>query len=372
MSDASTPSELYIGLMSGTSLDSIDAALVNLSNQHTHIVETLEHSLPPALREELIALCQPGENEIDRMGRADKSLGQEFAKAVKKLLTKSNVNPSDVVAIGSHGQTIRHRPNFEESFTLQVGDANIISHQTGIDTVADFRRKDMAAGGQGAPLAPAFHQATLGSNQHNRAIINIGGMANITFLSSDGESLAYDTGPGNILMDSWIQHIQQRKFDKDGEWASTGSIDKALLKQLLKHEYLTKPPPKSTGREDFSLNWLLQNIADRALADEDVQATLLELTAQTIYQAVITLPKKVNEIYICGGGAYNPQLMRRLSEILHPALVADTLTLGIPAQWVEAAAFAWLAQQTIRRKTGNLITATGANEAVVLGAIFPA
>ena len=371
----SATTSLYIGLMSGTSLDSIDAVLVSIDQQQFKLIESLEYPLPTSLRQELSDLCQPGEKEIDRMGAADRTLGTVFSLAVKALLKKSGLNKSDIVAIGSHGQTIRHRPNDENSFTLQIADPNTIAFETGITTVADFRRRDIAAGGQGAPLAPAFHKAAFSSRQHNRAIINIGGMANISYLGSDGSSLGFDTGPGNILMDSWIQQCRQQAYDCDGEWAASGVIDEALLSRLLSHDYFKRQAPKSTGREDFNHLWLEHILADTlnrtALSDENIQATLLELTAETISNEITTLKQTVNEVYICGGGAYNKQLLRRLEALLQPRRVATTEQLDIPAQWVEGVAFAWLAKQTLERKPGNLIGATGACKEVVLGAIYP-
>ena len=371
-SPTDNPPHLYIGLMSGTSLDSIDAVLVGIHQQHYKLIDSLEHPLPPLLRQEIADLCQPGEKEIDRMGAADRALGKEFSQAVKALLAKSAVEPSRIIAIGSHGQTIRHRPDDENRFTLQIADPNTIAFETGITTVADFRRRDIAAGGQGAPLAPAFHQAAFSSNQHNRAIINIGGMANISYLGSDGSSLGFDTGPGNILMDSWIQQCQQQPYDNNGQWAASGVVDKTLLSRLLSHRYFQKKLPKSTGREDFNHRWLTEMLSDTTLNNQDIQATLLEFTATTICNEITALTQTVHEVYICGGGAYNQQLMRRLETLLHPRLVADSSALGIPAQWVEGVAFAWLAKQTLEKKPGNLITATGASEEVILGAIYPA
>ena len=378
----STPNDLYIGLMSGTSLDSIDAALVSIKNGQCTLITAIEHPIPEALRRQLISLCQPGTNEIDSMGEADSHLGHVFSEAVLALLKQSDTAPQDIAAIGSHGQTIRHRPTAAHAFTLQIGDPNTIAHRTQITTVADFRRRDIAAGGQGAPLAPAFHRAFFASSQHNRAIVNIGGIANITYLGSDGDYLAYDTGPGNTLLDAWINEIQQLNYDRDGDWASTGVINSSLLDQLLSHPYFSQRLPKSTGREDFNLNWLKSSLEANSLPAEDIQATLLELTAQSIINAVNTLPKPVTEIYICGGGAHNKALMSRLRALtatpdektgeMLAAKIKNTVELGIAAEWVEAAAFAWLAKQTIEGNTGNLRRATGANSEVILGAIYPA
>lgn len=375
------PSTLYIGLMSGTSLDSIDAALVDIKDGQCTLIDFIEHPIPAALRQQLISLCQPGNNEIDSMGEADSHLGKIFSAAVLSLLKKSGKTSQDIAAIGSHGQTIRHRPTAAHAFTLQIGDPNTIAHQTQITTVADFRRRDVAAGGQGAPLAPAFHRAFFGSKQQNRAIINIGGIANITYLGSDGDYLAYDTGPGNTLLDAWINEIQQLNYDHDGEWANAGAINSSLLSHLLSHPYFSQGLPKSTGREDFNLSWLKSSLDNISLPPEDIQATLLELTAQSIVSAVNSLPRPVTEIYICGGGAHNKTLMSRLCALTATShehkrspqtpKIKNTQELGIAAEWVEAAAFAWLSKQTIEGNSGNLRRATGASSEVILGAIYP-
>lgn len=363
---------LYIGLMSGTSMDGIDAALVSFENQQCQLIHCVEYSLPEKLRQDLLSLCQPGTNEIDRMGSADRQLAKHFAQACQLLITESAIRTDQIQAIGSHGQTIRHRPDSNPAFTLQIGDPNTIAQLTGITTVADFRRRDIAAGGQGAPLAPVFHQALFSSAQHNRAIINIGGMANITFLGSNGDISGFDTGPGNVLVDSWIQQCHGKSFDRDGEWAASGTVISPLMDKFLNHPYFAKTAPKSTGREEFNLHWINDCIGNSKLKAEDVQASLLELTAQTIMREIDKLPAPVNAIYICGGGAYNTQLMRRLEILAHPRSLGNTSLLGIPAQWVEASAFAWLAKQTL----GNMLTKaspiTGASENVILGGIYPA
>jgi anhydro-N-acetylmuramic acid kinase len=364
--------QLYIGLMSGTSMDGIDAALVRFENQHCQLINSIEQEIPEDLRLELMALSQAGDNEIDRLGRADRELAQHFSKACKRLLDNSDTRPDQVLAIGSHGQTIRHRPNNDPAFTLQIGDPNTIAQLTGITTVADFRRRDIAAGGQGAPLAPAFHQAVFSSSQHSRAIINIGGMANMSFLNCNGNISGFDTGPGNVLMDSWIQQCRHEKYDGDGKWAASGTVITTLLEQLLGHEYFSKPAPKSTGREEFNLQWLNEIIGSGSFKAEDVQASLLELTAQTIIHEIKQLPEPVNEIYVCGGGAYNSHLMQRLETLAHPRLLANTSLLGIPPEWVEASAFAWLAKQTLEKIHTKVRAITGAREDVILGGIYPA
>ena len=374
--DQNQPSELYIGLMSGTSVDSIDAALVRIDATGCELLASHDHPIPDQLRRQLIELCQPSDNEIDRMGEADSELGKEFASAVIALLKTAGLSCEAIRAIGSHGQTIRHRPAYRHPFTLQIGDPNTIAQRTQITTVADFRRRDIAIGGQGAPLAPAFHRAHFGSSDYNRAIINIGGIANITYLGRDGDYLGFDTGPGNSLLDAWITQQLNRAYDANGNWGASGSAIPELLAALLSHPYFSQPLPKSTGREDFNLDWLNSILADASITTEqytavDVQATLLEMSAQSIIREVKQLPAPVDEIYICGGGAYNGALMARLQSLLPSIPVSDTAPLGIAPEWVEAAAFAWLASQTLAGKPGNLRQATGAHSEVILGAIFP-
>lgn len=359
--------QYFIGLMSGTSMDGIDAALVAITQQHCKLIDMLDYQLPDHLRQQIVDLCLPSDNEIDRLGQVDKLLGEQFAAAAQQLIKRNDVT---VTAIGSHGQTIRHRPDLQQAFTLQIGDANIIAERCKITTVADFRRRDMAAGGQGAPLAPAFHQFAFASTSHNRAIVNIGGMANITPLIKGKARQGFDSGPGNVLMDGWIEQKLGQAFDKNGEWAASGTVDKVLLERLLCHPYLTLSPPKSTGREVFNNNWLNTQLNNEAAAD--VQATLLEFTARTIATEIAQLNQSIDEVYICGGGAYNPILMKRLTKLLAPRAVASTSELGIAPEWVEAAAFAWLGQQTLNNLSGNIPTATGASRACILGAIYPA
>ncbi|WP_341938071.1 anhydro-N-acetylmuramic acid kinase [Marinimicrobium sp. C2-29] len=375
-SPLSMASELYIGLMSGTSADAIDAVLVDFSEQPLAVLAS--HSLPldRTTRAAIKNLTQPGTNEIDRLGMLDHRLGNLFARAVNELLQEAQVEPSAVAAIGSHGQTLRHRPPgvLEYPFSLQVGDPNIIAQQTGITTVADFRRRDLAAGGQGAPLVPAFHQAIFRSTERDRAIVNVGGIANVTWLPTEGETIGFDTGPGNGLMDAWINQIQGKPYDDQGQWAASGEVNAALLARLLAHSYFRQPPPKSTGPEDFHYQWLTDQIAqlDEEVAPEDVQATLLILTAQTIAASVEALQGETGaEIYLCGGGAYNQRLREALTALLPNNPVEDTGALGLAPEWIEATAFAWLARQTQHGLPGNLPSVTGASEALVLGAIYP-
>lgn len=358
--------------MSGTSLDAIDAVLVDFSGNLPNLHHTINHPLPQALRTDIQDLCSPGNNEIERLGQADILLGKVFAKAANDLLKSANVSSEDVCAIGSHGQTIRHLP--EIGFTLQIGDPNIIAEQTGITTVADFRRRDMAAGGQGAPLVSAFHAAVFSDEQQARVILNIGGMANVTLLIPGQPVSGFDTGPGNILMDAWIQRHQQQAFDHDGAWAASGKVDDALLANMLRDDFFHQPPPKSTGRERFNLDWLTRrlNASKHSLASEDVQATLCELTAASIADAVTDFASAGSEVIVCGGGARNPYLMERLAKRLSDRTLKTSDELSIAAEWVEATAFAWLARETLAHRPGNVPTVTGASRPVVLGGIYPA
>ena len=361
--------QYYIGLMSGTSMDGIDSAVVAFdSNDAFTMVATHCEPMPTALKESLLALCTPGDNAIVRMGETDKKLGACFANSVNTLLKKNGLQPEEIIAIGSHGQNIRHAPNADFPFTLQIGDPNVIAARTGITTVADFRRRDIALGGQGAPLAPGFHQFLFYNAQHDRCIVNIGGIANITLLSKDRRQavIGYDTGPGNTLMDVWCQQHRQQMFDNHGDWASSGKIQHDLLRKLLADPYFAQASPKSTGREYFNLAWLQHYLKEFDIAANDVQATLLELTAQSIIQAI---DDRNSELFVCGGGAKNLQLINRLKEI-HHATVQSTSVIGLDPQWVEAATFAWLAKQTIENKPGNLPSVTGARTRCVLGGIY--
>ncbi len=366
----------YIGLMSGTSLDAIDAALVSFPDDQPVLHHAINYPLCESLRENIQALCAPGDDEIDRMGQLDIILGDAFAAAVKQLLTDAGVNATQIHAIGSHGQTIRHRPKLEKGkcFTLQIGDPNTIAELTGITTVADFRRRDMAAGGQGAPLAPAFHAAFFSTDTHTRAILNIGGMANITLLPMDTKIpvSGFDTGPGNILLDSWIQQQQQQPFDHDGRWAASGTVNLHLLDTLLEDNFFQLPPPKSTGREYFNTSWLQQHL-DRfshTLAPIDVQATLSELTATSIADAIKKHATENKELVICGGGARNADLVQRIAKKLASTTIKTSDDYGLPAEWVEAVAFAWLARERLAQRPGNLPGVTGAYRPVVLGGVY--
>jgi anhydro-N-acetylmuramic acid kinase len=368
-----TTPELYVGLMSGTSLDGIDAALIDFGAARPRLLHALCRPLPDDLRDELAALCHGCRDEIERMGRADRALGLLLAETVEMLLAESGVARQSIRAIGSHGQTIRHRPDGTLPFTLQIGDPTTIAHRTGITTVADFRRRDVAAGGQGAPLVPPFHRA-LFAGERPRAIVNIGGMANVTALGGNGQLLGFDTGPGNVLLDIWAQRHGRGSCDIDGQWAASGQVADALLRQLLDEPFFRLPPPKSTGRERFGPAWLDHQLllSGAAVDPADLQATLAELTAASIADAVAALPFAVDEVYVCGGGACNRDLMQRLARRLQPRPLATTTALGIAPEWVEAAAFAWLAQQTLAGLPGNEPAVTGAERHCILGAIHRA
>jgi len=368
-------SHLYIGLMSGTSADAIDAALVDMEGT-PRLIATYTHPLSSPLRQAILQLCAGHTGEIDLMGSLDVDLAHAFAGCTLELLRQTGLNASDICAIGSHGQTIRHRPRGNwtqgQPFTLQIGDPNSIAYITGITTVADFRRKDLAAGGQGAPLVPAFHRALFQSPELNRAIINLGGMANITWLPATGEALGYDTGPGNVLMDTWIEQYQGQRFDRDGQWAASAAPDSKLLARLKDHDYFQQPAPKSTGREMFNRIWLKQTLdkLSTPLNPAVVQSTLLQLTVDTVCQEVKKLGTTKTQIVLCGGGAYNLELKRRLASTLGHCQVCTTQEFGVDPQWIEAMAFAWLAHQTIQHLPGNLCAVTGAEREVILGGIY--
>lgn len=359
--------------MSGTSADAIDAALVQLDGMRCQVLHAIQLPLPDHLHTQIISLFQSGDHEIDRMGSLDRDLGELFASAVHELLRASGASARAITAIGSHGQTIRHRPRLSSGsgFTLQIGDPNTIAEITGITTIADFRRRDMAAGGQGAPLVPAFHQAVFANQGRCRVVLNIGGIANITVLAADGTVRGYDTGPGNGLMDAWIFDCLGEKIDRNGAWAASGTVSPALFAQLYTHPYFSLPAPKSTGREEFSLAWLkeiLHSLPDKS--GQDVQATLLELTARSVADQIASLPD-LTDVLVCGGGAYNQALMRRLGALLSKIPLRTTDEFGIPVNYVEAAAFAWLAMRTLNQLPGNITAVTGANREVILGGIYP-
>lgn len=356
---------LYIGLISGTSADGIDAALVDFSSTKPHLIDTFYVKYSEKLRKSVLALNQPGEDEINRLGELDILLGEAFANAAMQLLEKNQISEQQIHAIGSHGQTIRHHPH--RRFTLQIGDPNIIATRTGITTVADFRRRDMAHGGQGAPLVPAFHEEIFATSQKNRVIVNIGGVANVTLLSQTPPR-GYDTGPGNNLMNDWTQLHWQKTFDENGMLASKGKINHTLLEKLLHDDYFKISAPKSTGPEYFNLEWLKKYLPN-AIAKEDVQTTLAEFTAQSIIREIKNNFTEC-EIFICGGGVHNQFLMKRLKLLANPWPVESTKVCGVDPDWMEAMAFAWLAKQTLEGKPGNITSVTGAQKATLLGGVY--
>lgn len=364
--------DYYIGLISGTSVDGVDCALVQFEGEIPQVVATVFLATSPELRGKILRLCQGKDIDLRLYGQVDVEIGRFFATSVTTLLQQTGLSAADITAIGSHGQTVFHDPAAEFPFTLQIGDPNTIARLTGITTVADFRRRDMAAGGEGAPLAPLLHRNCFRSATLNRVIVNIGGISNITVLDKSGACVAFDTGPGNVLMDYWVEKHLQTTYDKDGEWAASGNFNPDLVSRLADEPYFATAPPKSTGRELFNGPWLEAKLASlpAALLDEDIQASLLELTAQTITQAIRNATT-ADEIYVCGGGAANGALMARLQVLSGNATVASTAALGVDPDWVEAAAFAWMAKQTCAGKPIDTTALTGASEPVILGGIYP-
>lgn len=364
--------ELYIGLMSGTSADGIDASLVDFSDGNIRLVDFVHQPFADDLKADIQHASNPDTLiALQVYGALDAKLGQQFAEAANALLTKAKIPASSVKAIGSHGQTVHHAPDNRFPFSLQIGDPNLIAEKTGITTVADFRRRDMAAHGQGAPLVPAFHQAVFSHPNEHRCIVNIGGIANITVLPADQTAAVtgFDTGPGNTLMDQWIHKHQGRNYDSNGAWAKTGAINGKLVALLKQDAYFQAQPPKSTGKEHFSLRWLEQNTALSDYSAEDVQASLCYLTAVTICDAIQKYAPETGRTLICGGGAHNGFLLRLIRRNLaHP--VASTETQGIHPNHVEAMAFAWLAKQRMNNLPGNLKEVTGAHHPVILGGIY--
>ena len=364
---------LYLGLMSGTSADGIDAALAQFPPEGgCRFVEGLTLPWDPLLRERLVALGQGGElASLDELGDVDARIGLAFAAAAVALLQHSGVEAAQVKAIGSHGQTVRHRPSASPAFTLQLGDANRIAERTGITTVADFRRRDVAAGGQGAPLMPAFHLAMLGTADEDRAVLNLGGIANLTLIPRVGTLLGFDTGPANALLDAWCERHTGHAYDADGAFAASGVVDEGLLARWRADPWFALPPPKSTGREQFHLAWVQQQIGDGQHVAADVQATLLELTAVTVADALLRDLPGAGRVLVCGGGVRNGHLMQRLAARLPGVVAESSARHGLDPDYLEAMGFAWLAQRTLDGLAGNLPSVTGAVGLRVLGAIHP-
>ena len=373
---------LYIGLMSGTSLDGVDGVLASIPDDYNGgRLEILADAHVPfdiPFRKELMQLQGMDVNEIEREALAANTLAEKYAANVNALVAKAGLKPRDVTAVGVHGQTVRHRP--ELGFSRQTNNPALLAELTGIDVIADFRSRDIAAGGQGAPLVPAFHQTVFGSTSTNRAVINIGGIANISILRPDGTVTGFDTGPGNMLMDAFIQQQLRKPYDKDGRWASSGKVIERLLESMLDDPFFEKAPPKSTGRDLFHLGWLKRHLfqtdVELSTGGEDIQATLLALTARTIADAVLNYAPDTDQVYLCGGGALNGflvQSIRRLLQAEKPGMTLDSSTvLGIDPMHVESLAFAWLAHRFTVRKPGNLPAVTGATGPRILGALYPA
>lgn len=361
--------EFYIGLMSGTSLDGVDAVLADLASPPFQIVATRHDPFDADLKARLLALHRPDGDELHRAAELGNALAMRYADAALELLAECGVDPARVRAIGCHGQTVRHRP--ELGFTVQLGNAALLAEATGLSVVADFRSRDIAAGGQGAPLVPAFHALAFRDPGIHRAVVNIGGIANITDLPPQGRVIGFDCGPGNMLLDAWCARHQGRPYDAGGAWAASGRVLPELLDALLGDAWFAQPPPKSTGREQFSLGWLEQRLAGGE-RPADVQATLLTLSTLGIARALAEHCVGVQEVYLCGGGARNRALAESIAGSLGGIPVAPTDNLGVDAEWVEALAFAWLAQRALRGEPGNLPSVTGARGPRILGAIYPA
>ena len=361
--------ELFVGLMSGTSLDGVDAALVEFTSSAPALIDTAYQPLPGSLKAELLALQAPGTNELDRTARAGNELARLYAETVLTLLSRARVSPAAIRACGCHGQTIRHRP--DAGYSLQIGNPALLAELTGISVAADFRSRDIAAGGQGAPLVPAFHAAMFASDARHRVIVNIGGIANLSNLPVRGTVTGFDIGPGNVLLDLWVQRHLGVAHDNAGAWAQSGSVLAEMLAEMLAEPYFAAPPPKSCGRDLFNAAWLEQFPLERAAA-QDVQATLAELSARSITDAVDQYCAQTDELYVCGGGAHNLDLLERMRRNLPRCRIDTTAALGTDPDWVEAIAFAWLARQTLAARPGNLPAVTGAGGERVLGAIYPA
>ncbi len=365
--------EFHLGLISGTSADGIDAALVSFE-ESPRLICGHTYAYPVALRTRVLELSQHDAPplSLDAIGALHVEIGCAFADAAQKLIADSGADPARIRAIGSHGQTLRHRPSGEFPFSLQLGDASVIAERTGLTTVADFRARDVAAGGHGAPLMPAFHAAFLRDANEDRAVLNLGGIANFTLLPQHGDVRGFDTGPANGLMDAWAQRHMGKAFDAHGALAARGRVDAGLLAQLLADPWFALPPPKSTGRDQFHLDWLRARIADATPSAEDVQATVCELTAITVADALRATQPATARVLVCGGGVHNPVLLGRLAAHLPNVHIESTETHGLDPDFVEAMGFAWLARETLAGRPGNLPEVTGSRGPRVLGAIHAA
>jgi anhydro-N-acetylmuramic acid kinase len=367
--------ELYIGLMSGTSLDGVDGVLVDLHAAHPNVITHAHEAFAGELRAELLALNSPTDNELQRAALAGNAIARRYARVVESLLQRSGVSAGDIRAVGAHGQTVRHRPQaFDDTgFTVQLNNPALLAELCRIDVVADFRSRDVAAGGQGAPLVPALHRAVFARSGEMVGVVNVGGFSNLTVLSDD-QTLGFDCGPGNCLLDYWCERHTGLAFDADGQWAASGRVLDRLLEAMLATPYFALAPPKSTGRDLFNPCWLSPLLDAHApgAATNDVQATLAELTAVCIARAVRSHASTASELLVCGGGAFNAHLLKRIKALLAPMRVDTTAARGLPPDQVEAVAFAWLARQFVLREPGNVAAVTGAAGLRVLGALYPA
>ncbi len=364
-------SDVYIGIMSGTSLDGADGVVVDFSGAKPRVLASATQTFSKDFRAELLALNSPSDSELHRAAMAANRLAEAYAVVVAALLAQAQLAATDIQAIGVHGQTVRHQPAL--GYTTQINNPALLAERTGMDVVADFRSRDVAAGGQGAPLVPAFHRSIFGTPNQATLVLNIGGISNLTVLPSKGPVLGFDCGPGNALMDAWaFEHTGQR-FDNKGQWAASGKLIPELLSSLMDEPYLALPPPKSTGRDLFSLTWLANKLTPFSQQrPEDVQNTLTEFTASACIACANSYLNDSKELMVCGGGAFNDHLMQRLQAGLPGLSVVSTSAHGVPPLQVEAAAFAWLARQTVKRLSGNLPSVTGAAGSRVLGALYPA
>ncbi len=366
----------YIGVMSGTSLDGVDVVLTRFSELgEFQFITAHTYTFPEQLHQNLNRLITEQHCDLHALGEIDIALGQLIGESINHLLNSQQLSANNIIAIGSHGQTLFHSPTGNFPFSMQIGNANVIAEMTGITTVADFRQRDIAAGGQGAPLVPAFHQALFSDTHQERVIVNIGGISNITLLpiSSSQAVIGFDTGPGNVLLDYWTQLHSDKAYDESGQWAQSGQCNEKLLSTFLNEAYFKKTIPKSTGRELFNKAWLDNNLLKNSqeLAPADVQATLVELTALTIANDVNSHANSHSSVFICGGGAHNDYLLSRLRSLIEAKTVSTTNNLGLHPDWVEACAFAWLSYKTVNQQVGNLTTVTGAKHPVILGATHP-
>jgi anhydro-N-acetylmuramic acid kinase len=361
---------LHIGMISGTSMDAIDAALVDFDVKPLRIIATSATAFDPALKGRMSALIDVADSvALDEIGQIDVEVGRAFARAALALLKSAGISADQVAAIGSHGQTLRHRTDLPVPFTWQIGDANTLAEMTGITVVGDFRRRDVAAGGQGAPLLPVFHDQVFRSDSEDRVIANLGGIANITILSRGSSVTGFDTGPANRLLDAWIAMHEGKEFDANGAWAAGGNIDESLLQELMDEPYLRLAPPKSTGRELFNLPWLKSKLGLLARRPQDVQATLQQYTARSL-AAALRQHAPGAALYVCGGGAHNAALLKSIAALIAPNRVASTESLGLDPDYVEAVAFAWFAKRTLAGLTSSASSVTGAKGARILGGVY--